>query len=335
MRLIQATVPSNILPAVEQVLEERGIDFFGTDEAATDDYGTVVCISIPEDKVEPVLSDLYDAGLDTDDHVVIIDTAVDIFGQTDAPDADVGGHARIAAAELKGKTEDLIPDHRTIITMMVLSTVVVGSMVLAPLFGPAISASVGAVIDESGLFWRGVQLQVLGVLLAITSGTRFAWIMKTAYLLPSGFALTAAPQVVDRLSPDLLSLVVALVAGVAGAISIATAAGQALVGVMMAAALLPPAAVVGVGLAWGAPAIAFQSGILLLVNLLGINFAGLGTLWYLGYRPQSLDPHPPNPTGTPETRRRPPCGDPRHLCASLERHLRQRRADTARGCHRG
>jgi uncharacterized hydrophobic protein (TIGR00271 family) len=165
--------------------------------------------------------------------------------------------------------------------------VVVGSMVLAPLFGPAVSASVGTVIDNSALFRRGITYQAFGILLAVTGAIVFAFVMKITYLLPSGFALTAAPQVAARLSPDLLSLVVALVAGIAGVVSIATGGGRALVGVMMAAALLPPAAIVGIGVAWGEPVVAIHSAILLSVNLLAVNFAGLVTLWYLGYRPQS------------------------------------------------
>lgn len=300
MRLIQATVPPGALPDVKQVLAERDIDYFATHETGTDEYRAVLYVSLPEEAVEAVLEDLYAAGLDSNDHVVLIDTEVDIFGRADGVEAGPDGYARIASAELAGKTEDLLPDYWTFVTMMILSTivattgvlldssaVVVGSMVLAPLFGPAVSASVGTVIDESELFWRGVRLQVLGIVIAVTSAAVFAWVLKTAYLLPSGFALTAAPQIVARLSPDLLSLVVALVAGVAGVVSIATAAGRALVGVMMAAALLPPAAVMGIGTAWGDPAVAIHSGILLAVNILAINFAGLVTLWYLGYRPRS------------------------------------------------
>jgi len=298
MRLIQATVPPNAFGDVKQVLEERNIDYFATEETGSEKYGHVVYISIPEGTVESVLEDLYSAGLDSEDHVVLIDTEVDIFGRADGPSPD--GYSRIASAELEGKTADLIPDLRTFITMMILSTivattgvlldspaVVVGSMVLAPLFGPAISASVGTVIDDPDLFWRGVTLQVLGIALAVGSASLFALVMKVTYLLPSGFVLTAAPQVAARLSPDLLSLVVAMVAGTAGVISIASGGGRALVGVMMAAALLPPAAIVGIGVAWGEPMVAIHSGILLAVNLLAINFAGLFTLWYLGYRPQS------------------------------------------------
>ncbi len=307
MRLIQATVPAGAKGDVERVLAERDIDYFETQETGRDRYEAVVYLSVPEETVESVLATLYEAGLDADDHVVLIDTEADVFEHADEVDAAAaeggdwfGDYARIASAELEGKTEDLIPDLRTFVTMMVLSTVVattgvlldsaavvVGSMVLAPLFGPAASASVGTVIDEPDLFWSGVRFQVIGVAIAVAAATAFAWLLKTLYLLPSGFALTAAPQVVARLSPDLLSLVVAFAAGVAGVISIATASGRALVGVMMAAALLPPAAVVGIGVAWGELAVAVHSGVLLSVNLLAINFAGLATLWYLGYRPQS------------------------------------------------
>lgn len=300
VRLIQATVPSGALSDVKKPLDEEGVEYFATHETGTDDYAEVLYISIPEQEVESVLQDLYAAGLDSEDHVVLIDTEVDIFGRTEPETAQTGGYARIASAELEGKTEDLLPDIRTFVTMTILSTivattgvlldssaVVVGSMVLAPLYGPAVSTSVGTVVDESDLFWQGVRFQFLGVVLAVVGASVFAWLLKTTYLIPAGFALTTAPQVVARLSPDLLSLVIAFAAGIAGVISIATASGRALVGVMMAAALLPPTAVVGVGIAWNEPAVAVQSGILLAINLLAINFAGLVTLWYLGYRPQS------------------------------------------------
>lgn len=300
VRLIQATVPPGSLSDVTRALEEENVDYFSTPETDTEKYDDVLYISIPEAGVEQLLEVLYANGLDAEDHVVIINTEVDIFARTDGLSEDTGNYERIAAAELEGKTDDLLPDERTFVTMMVLATIVattglllnsdaviVGSMVLAPLFGPAVSASVGTVIDESELFRRGVRFQALGVLIAIASGTVFAWVMKTAYLVPSGFAITAAPQIVQRLSPDLLSLAVALVAGAAGVLSISTGSGRAIIGVVMAAALLPPAATVGIGIAWLQPVVAIHSGILLAVNVFAVNFACLVTLWYLGYRPQS------------------------------------------------
>jgi uncharacterized membrane protein len=55
---------------------------------------------------------------------------------------------------------------------------------------------------------------------------------------------------------------------------------------MIAVALIPPAAVVGIGVAWGEPTLALGSAVLVLVNVLSINLAALAVLWYQGYRPE-------------------------------------------------
>ena len=44
---------------------------------------------------------------------------------------------------------------------------VTGAMVVAPLMGPAISVSVGTVINDKKLVSRGVELRVVGLLVAI------------------------------------------------------------------------------------------------------------------------------------------------------------------------
>lgn len=60
-------------------------------------------------------------------------------------------------------------------------------------------------------------------------------------------------EVRERLRPDFLSLVVALGSGVAGVYSLMSGVSSALVGVAIAVALIPPAATVGIGIAWGSP----------------------------------------------------------------------------------
>jgi len=62
----------------------------------------------------------------------------------------------------------------------------------------------------------------------------------------------------------------------------------ALVGVMIAVALIPPAATVGIGIAYGEPSLALGSAVLVAVNVLSINLAALVVLWYSGYRPQQF-----------------------------------------------
>ncbi len=57
---------------------------------------------------------------------------------------------------------------------------------------------------------------------------------------------------------------------------------------MIAAALILPAAAAGIAIAWGQPSAAIGSTVLVLVNVLSVNLAGLLTLWYAGYRPENL-----------------------------------------------
>jgi len=165
---------------------------------------------------------------------------------------------------------------------------VVGSMVIAPLIGPAMATSTGTVLQDSDLFRRGVKFQVLGFVLAIVTAAAFAWLLKSAQFVSlTDSGVLAISQVRERLAPDFLSLAVALGAGVAGAYSLSSGASTSLVGVAIAVALVPPTAVIGIGLAWGLPAIVVGATVLVLVNFISINLAALAVLWYRGYRPEN------------------------------------------------
>nr|WP_277613495.1 DUF389 domain-containing protein [Natrinema hispanicum] len=67
---------------------------------------------------------------------------------------------------------------------------------------------------------------------------------------------------------------------------LSTGTSVTLVGVMITAALIPPAAAAGIAIAWWIPNAAVGSLVLVFVNLLGVNITGLLTLWAMGYRPQ-------------------------------------------------
>ncbi|MFW6384297.1 MAG: TIGR00341 family protein, partial [Halodesulfurarchaeum sp.] len=160
------------------------------------------------------------------------------------------------------------------------------SMVIAPLIGPAMATSVGSVIADRELFVRGVTRQAIGFAVAIAAAAVFALFARTVNLVPPGIDLLAIGQVSGRLSPDFLSLAVALGAGVAGALSLSTGVSTALVGVMIAAALVPPTAVIGIGIAWRMPQAVLGASVLVLVNVISINLAALMVLWYEKYQPE-------------------------------------------------
>jgi hypothetical protein len=59
--------------------------------------------------------------------------------------------------------------------------------------------------------------------------------------------------------------------------------------VPVAAALVPAAAAVGIGVAWGLPTVAVGAFVLLAVNLVSINLAAATVFWALGYRSGDWD----------------------------------------------
>jgi uncharacterized hydrophobic protein (TIGR00341 family) len=301
VRLLQVTIPAGKRQAIERALDEEGVDYVLTDETSGREYTAVAYVPVPTAAVETVLEELREAGLDDESYTVIVEAKTIIsrhFEELQERYAEEQDEERIAREELLSKAEDLVPSSVNYVILTTVSAIIatsglllnspaiiVGSMVIAPLIGPAMSASVGTVLDEHELFKRGTVMQISGLLLAVVSAAVFAWLVRTGLLIPPGIEITDIPAVRERLLPDFLSLAVALGAGVAGVVSLTSGVSAALVGVMISVALIPPAATVGIGIAWGQPWVSLGSGILTLINVLSINLAAIALLWYRGYRP--------------------------------------------------
>lgn len=308
MRLVQVSIPAGKKEAVLSVLDEEGIDYVVTDETGGHRYVAVVCFPLPINAVEPILDDLRDVGLDKTTYTVTVEAETVSSPQFEslkeryqAEEHERGtAETRIAGEELRTRCEELAPTMSTYLILTVVSTIVatagllidspatvVGSMVIAPLVGPAMAASAGTVINDRELFLRGAKLQVIGLALAVVSATAFAFFAKQLFLVPPTLDVTAVGEVEERLTPGVLTLLVAVGAGFAGAVSLSAGVSTAIVGVMIAVALIPPAAVVGIGIAWGLPFVSLGAAVLTLVNVLSINLAAITLLWYRGYAPQN------------------------------------------------
>jgi len=305
VRLVQVMVPPGKRDAILRTLDDEGIDYVVADETSNREYTASVTFPLPQAAVEPVLERLHEAGLDRDSYTVVLNAETVISRRFDdlveRYEEDEENGDRIAREELAARARSLAPSWRTFTVMTVVSSVVatagllldsaavvVGSMVIAPLIGPAMATSTGSVVDDRDLLVRGVKQQVAGGILAVLAAAGFAVLLRAGHVVPLETAdVFAIDEVRERLVPDVLSLVIALGAGVAGALSLSTGVSTALVGVMIAAALVPPTAVVGIGLAWGSPRSVTGALVLVLVNFLSINFAALAVLWATGYRPKS------------------------------------------------
>ena len=300
-------VPTGKRETVRDALEAEGIDYVLSDETSGRDYTAVVFFPLPTGAVEPVLDRLREAGLQRDAYTVVVDAQTVVSDQFDEledryAEDDDHDEDRIAREELASQAAEMAPETNNFLLLTVISAVVatagllldspavvVGSMVIAPLLGPAMATSVGTVVADDDLFRRGVRLQLTGGVVAVLAATLFAATLRVGGVLPITPAeVFATEEIANRLTADILALPIALGAGVAGALSLSSGVSAALVGVMIAAALVPPTAVVGIGIAWGRPSAVIGAAVLVVLNFLSINFTAVGTLWSRGYRPQGL-----------------------------------------------
>lgn len=297
MRLVQVLIPEGRRESIIDVLDDEGIDYVLFEETGRGDFEAQVSFPVPESGVETVMEKLYDAGIYEDSYTIILPTEIVISRRIEALKERYQG-LRISREELIARAEDLAPATSTYMAFLILSVVIattgllldssatiIGAMVVAPLMGPAIASSVGAVIDDPDLTSRGVALQVGGLVIAIIVAAVLGFIIKESVLIPPGVDIREIPQIAERTSPNFLSLFLAIGSGIAGAISVMRQGGSALVGVAIAVALIPPAATAGLGIAWGYFGVFLTAGVLVLVNLLAINLSALLLFWFAGYRP--------------------------------------------------
>jgi uncharacterized hydrophobic protein (TIGR00341 family) len=297
MRLVQVLVPEGTRAAVLEALDEEGVDYAVFDEVGRGDFEAMVQFPVPPSGVEPVLERLAAAGIQEDAYTIVMSTETVVSRRLSALTERFPG-LRISRDELYARAQDFAPANSTFFAFLLLSTVIattgllldsaatiIGAMVVAPLMGPAISASVGTILDDQGMASRGVFLQVSGLVAAIVTAAVMGWLLQQTVLIPPGLDIRTVPQIAERTSPNFLSLFLALGSGLAGSLSIMRGSGSTLVGVAIAVALVPPAATSGLGLAFGFPGVAIAGAVLVIVNLLAINLSALLLFFMAGFKP--------------------------------------------------
>lgn len=156
--------------------------------------------------------------------------------------------------------------------------VVIGAMVIAPLLGPVVAFAFAAAIGDLALLLRSARTALIGLALG------FVIALIVGAFFPVDFS---SNEMSARTVLGLDTIALALASGGAAALSIAAGMPAALVGVMVAVALLPPSAAAGIYLGGGNVDLALRAGMLLMVNVVCVNLAALVVFAYKGVRPRT------------------------------------------------
>lgn len=156
--------------------------------------------------------------------------------------------------------------------------IIIGAMVIAPLLGPNLALSLGTALGDFSMVKESVQTLMAGILLAILLSAMLG------FFWPGELA---SPEIMSRTDAGLDSIILALASGAAAALSLTTGLSSVLVGVMVAVALLPPAATMGLMLGHGNLGLAVGAGLLLAVNIVCVNLASKITFMAKGINPRT------------------------------------------------
>jgi uncharacterized hydrophobic protein (TIGR00271 family) len=155
---------------------------------------------------------------------------------------------------------------------------IVGAMVVGPEYSAIMGVSLGIDRHERSLISTGLLAMLWGFLTAIVASYVFGLCMKAAGQTPRLFELGLRP-VSDLINtPNLFSVVIAVLAGIVGVVSLTEARAGAIIGVFISVTTIPAAADAGLSAAYGLWSESGGSLLQLLVNvvlLIGVGAAGL------------------------------------------------------------
>ena len=144
---------------------------------------------------------------------------------------------------------------------------IVGAMVVGPEYSAIISVASGVESRDWAPVRAGLIALVSGFLLAIVVTLIFAWCIKALGKTPTAYRLGLRPVSALIDTPNLFSVVVAVLAGIVGVVSLAQSRANALIGVFISITTIPAAADAGVSLAYHLWSEAGGSALQLLLNV--------------------------------------------------------------------
>ncbi len=296
-RLMQISLRKDYRESLLRILADRNI--LGMTEDTVPGERCSLSILVPVDEAGPIM-DRIEHELDASANVSVLLLAPEAVLPRPA---EVPQPAQLAAPTGPAKTagvsrEELYADvsegvqpSRVFIIMTVLSAlvaavglmrdevaIIIGAMVIAPLLRPNVALALATTLADAPLAWRALKTNAVGVTITI--------------LITVGVGLIfdidpAVPAIAGRTHIGVTDLVVALASGAAATLALLTAAPAALIGVMVAVALMPPLVTFGMLLGTGMLQPALGALLLVTANVVCVNLAGVAMFVAYGVRPRS------------------------------------------------
>ncbi|MFF7732602.1 MULTISPECIES: DUF389 domain-containing protein [unclassified Streptomyces] len=261
--------------------------------AARDPAGDVVMCDVAREAGDELLARLRELGIDTTGSIAVESIELSLSERADRAEADAPGEGADAVLweQLTEATHEESALSVTYLAFITLATMIaacgvvldnailiVGAMAVGPEFGPLTGICTAIVRRRPHLALRSLIALLVGFAAAMAVTVAFSLFMDAAGLFTETQLEAERPNTGFIYAPDWFSFVVAVLAGIAGTLSLTSAKSGALVGVAISVTTVPAAANAAVALSYGDTSQTWGSTQQLLLNLLGIIVAGTATL---------------------------------------------------------
>ncbi|MBZ4018660.1 DUF389 domain-containing protein [Streptomyces purpurogeneiscleroticus] len=261
--------------------------------AARNPAGDVITCDVAREAGDGLLRELRERGIDDCGSIAVehIDLSLSTRAVQAAEDAPGEGADAVLWEQLSDATHEESTLTVTYIAFLTLATMIaacgvvldnailiVGAMAVGPEFGPLAGICTAVVQRAPRLAWRSLVALVAGFAVAMILTVGFSYLMDAMDLFTYDKFEADRPNTSFIWQPDLMSFVVALLAGIAGTLSLTSAKSGALVGVAISVTTVPAASNAAVAFLYGDYSQTVGSTGQLLLNLAGIIVAGTLTL---------------------------------------------------------
>lgn len=295
-RLMKVYVPADRGDDLSSLLAELEVEHFRL-QAADGDAHAVADALIPAEGSEKLTDRITDAFAESPGFRVllfaveaVIPAPTEVEEEKQGPGEEEENNERIGREELYQNISEGSRTSVVYIVTVVLSAVVaaiglikgdtavvIGAMVIVPLLRPNVALALACTLGDYKLAGRSILTSAVGVAVAVS----VAFIMGMLLAVDPSI-----PAIASRTKVEAGDVALALAAGSAGALAFTTGVPAALIGVMVAVALLPPLVASGLLAGAGMFPLAFGAAALTLTNVACVNLAGVVTFLAQGIHPR-------------------------------------------------
>lgn len=287
MRLLEILLPGKSESDCDKILE--GFDIIDKWTIKTDGDQIILKALIEDDQSKDILLKLEE---DFSGNRIVIYPVEGTLPKLDEPDTGRGDEIKlgrfitVSKEELYDDIEKPVNLSMNFLMMVILSSIVagigilrdnqaiiIGAMVIAPFLAPNMSMAFGTTLGDLSIIKKSAITGIIGSLIAF--GISLAW----------GYASGNLDEIALDAQIEYEDIVLALVCGFAGVLSAVSGQGSTLVGVMVAAALLPPLMRAGLLIGGGLMSDGMNSFLIFSANIICLNIAGIITFYLAGIRP--------------------------------------------------